>query len=69
MQLSISSNQQRRNHSERAAALTDSEVAMLSADIDKLPAGATTGVAGVIGVTVLVVLLVALLVRLFYPPR
>jgi len=54
---------------ERAAALTDSEVAMLSGEIDKLPAGATTGVAGVIGVTVLLVLLVALLVRLFYPPK
>lgn len=54
---------------ERAAALTDSEVQLISGEIDKLPAGATTGGAAVIGVTVLLVLVVALLVRLFYPPK
>ena len=54
---------------ERAAALTDNEVAMISGEIDKLPAGATTGVAGVIGVTALLIFVVYVLVRLFYPPK
>ena len=54
---------------ERVAALTDSEVSLISGEIDKLPAGATTGAAGVIGVTFLAIFLVALLVRLFYPPK
>jgi hypothetical protein len=54
---------------DRVAALTDSEVSLLATEIDKLPAGATTGGAAVIGLTVLAVLLVALLVRIFYPHK
>jgi hypothetical protein len=54
---------------ERVDALTDAEVQQIAGKIDALPAGATSGVAGVVGVTLLVVLVTYMLVRLFYPQR
>jgi hypothetical protein len=54
---------------ERVDALTDAEVQHIAGKIDTLPAGATSGVGAVVGVTVLVVLISYMLVRLIYPQR
>jgi hypothetical protein len=54
---------------ERVDALSDAEVQQIAGKIDTLPAGATSGTAGVIGVTLLVVLVTYMIVRLFYPQR
>lgn len=54
---------------DRVAALTDFEVAHLSGKIDALPAGATSGGAAVIGVTLLLVLITYVIVRMFYPQK
>lgn len=54
---------------DRVDALTDFEVAQISGKIDALPAGATTGGAAVIGVTLLLVLITYVIVRMFYPQK
>ena len=53
----------------RVEALTDDEVQHLAGKIDELPAGATTGVAGVVGVAVLLVAVTYIIVWLFYSQR
>lgn len=53
----------------RVAALSDAEVQHLAGKIDSLPAGATTGAAGVVGVTVLLVAVTYIIVRAFYPQK
>jgi len=53
----------------RVAALSDAEVQHLAGRIDALPAGATTGAAGVVGVTVLLVAVTYIIVRAFYPQK
>jgi hypothetical protein len=53
----------------RVAALSDAEVQHLAGRIDSLPAGATSGAAGVVGVTVLLVAITYIIVRAFYPQK
>lgn len=54
---------------ERVDALTDIEVQQLAGKIDTLPAGATSGAAAVVGITILVILVTYMIVRLFYPQK
>ena len=54
---------------DRVDALTDFEVAQISGKIDALPAGATSGGAAVVGVTLLLVLITYVIVRMFYPQK
>lgn len=54
---------------ERVDALTDIEVQQLAGKIDTLPAGATSGAAAVVGITILVILITYMIVRLFYPQK
>lgn len=53
----------------RVDALTNDEVRHLAGKIDELPAGATSGAVGVVGVAVLLVLVTYVIVRLFYPQK
>lgn len=53
----------------RVDALSEAEVRQLAGNIDNLPAGATTGAAGVVGVTVLLILVTYVIVRAFYPQK
>lgn len=54
---------------DRVDALTNVEIAQIAGKIDALPAGGTTGVAGVIGVALLLVLIIYTLVRVAYPQK
>jgi hypothetical protein len=54
---------------ERVNALSDAEVQHLAGKIDTLPAGATSGAAAVVGLTVLLVAVTYILVRTFYPQK
>lgn len=53
----------------RADALSDADVQHLAGKINSLPAGATTGEAGVVGVVVLLVAITYIIVRAFYPQK
>jgi hypothetical protein len=53
----------------RVDALSEAEVQQLAGNIDNLPAGATTGAAGVVGVTVLLILVTYVIVRAFDPQK
>ena len=52
---------------ERVDALTDNEVRDIAGRLDTLPAGATSGTAAVIGLTLLLVALTYVIIRLLYP--
>lgn len=54
---------------ERVDALTDNDIQKIAGKIDTLPAGAATGTAAVIGLTVLLILVVYAIVQLFYPQK
>ena len=57
------------NAKDRVDALTEAEVQHIAGKIDALPAGATSGGAAVVGITVLLVLIVYAIVQLFYPQK
>lgn len=57
------------NAKDRVDALTEAEVRQIAGKIDALPAGAASGGAAVIGITVLLVLIVYAIVQLFYPQK
>ena len=57
------------NAKDRVDALTEAEVQHIAGKIDALPAGATSGGAAVVGLTVLLVLIIYAIVQLFYPQK